>query len=1125
MAAMHPLETYLRELRDIRASGAGVPETSYYAPLANLLNEIGKGLKPKIRCIINLANRGAGIPDGGLFTPDQLRKIDGNGDNPLLNLPPSRGVMEVKPTAANLDALAKSDQVTRYCNKYGLVLVTNLREFQLVTRNGTGQPTPLEAYALAGSEGEFWSQASQPRKLTDLHGERFVGYLQRAMLHNAQLTDPKDLAFFLASYAREALSRIKGSDLPALHTLRTALEEALSMKFRGAAGEHFFESTLIQTLFYGVFSAWVLWSRKQKPTDKTATFDWMHSASYLNVPVLRKLFYEAADPGQLDALNISEVLNWASAVLNRVDRAAFFEAFDQHHAVQYFYEPFLEAYDPELRKELGVWYTPPEVVTYMVKRVDRVLREELAVPDGLADPRVVVLDPCCGTGAFLVEVLNQIHATLAEKGGDALVASDLKKAIQERVFGFEILPAPYVVSHLQLGLRLTDLGVPLSAKQRVGVFLTNALTGWEPPDPTKKRLPITIHELEEERDAAEHVKQSSPILVILGNPPYNGFADVALEEERDLSLAYRETKKAPKPQGQGLNDLYVRFFRMAERRIVDKSGKGIVCYISNYSWLDGLSHTGMRERYLEAFDKIWIDCLNGDKYKTGKLTPDGKPDPSIFSTEFNREGIQVGTAIATMVRKEKHQDTQAVHFRHLWGKDKRAELATNGDDDGRQSYKDLAPSCGLGYSFMPGVVSEAYLTWPQLPDLMPVSFPGIQAGRDDVVVSIDKQMLVERMQLYFNPKIANDEITRLVPGVMDPSARFDPVEVRSVLVKRGFLPENIVPCLYRPLDSRWLYWEPDTKLLDEKRAEYVAHLAPDNIWLATAQRHRKVWDPPLISRQHACRHINERGANLFPLMLQPSAKQAKLFEPSSQPQPNLSAAAVNYLTDLGLANDRHGVEYLFFHAFAIMHSPAYKAENAGALCQDWPRIPLPATREALEASATLGRKVAALLDVTQPVDGVTCGKICPELKAIGLITRTDGKSIDPDSGDLKITAGWGNPGRAGITMPATGKAILRVHTPDEKDTPRDLGEQTYDIYLNENVYWRNVPEAAWNYTLGGYQVIKKWLSYREHKLLGRHLHVDEARYVMEMSRRISSLILLVPQLDSCYMEVLQCQAR
>jgi predicted helicase len=401
------------------------------------------------------------------------------------------------------------------------------------------------------------------------------------------------------------------------------------MRFDTERGEHFFRSTLVQTLFYGMFSAWVLWSKSHPPTDKKSRFDWRLADYYLRVPIIRKLFREVADPGQLEPLNLPEVLDWACSVLNRVDRASFFASFDEGAAVQYFYEPFLEAFDPELRKELGVWYTPREVVQYMVERVDRVLREQMGRPSGLADPNVYVLDPCCGTGAFLVAVLNRIAKSLSETSGDALMGTDLKKAATERVFGFELLPAPFVVSHLQIGLILQHHGAPLSEKkkERVGVYLTNALTGSEPPKQPKK-LPFV--ELEEERDAADHVKRDTPILVILGDPPYNSFAGIArLEEERDVTIAYRTTKKAPAPEGQGLNDLYVRFFRMAERRIVEKTGHGIVCFISNYSWLDGLSFTGMRERYQEVFDHIWIDSLNGDKYKTGKLTPDGEPDPTF----------------------------------------------------------------------------------------------------------------------------------------------------------------------------------------------------------------------------------------------------------------------------------------------------------------------------------------------------------------------------------------------------------------------------------------------------------------------------------------------------------------
>ena len=329
--------------------------------------------------------------------------------------------------------------------------------------------------------------------------------------------------------------------------------------------------------------------------------------------------------------------------------------------MQYFYEPFLAEFDPELRKQLGVWYTPHEVVRYMVARVDRALKDDLGIADGLAADHVYVLDPCCGTGAYLGEVLRRIDANLRAQGSGALTGARVKRAAMERVFGFEIMPAPFVVAHLQVGLTMQALDAPLSDEgdERASVFLTNALTGWEPT--TQKPLPFP--ELEEERDRADRVKQDTPVLVILGNPPYNGFAGMAVDEERELSTAYRTTQQVRRPEGQGLNDLYVRFFRMAERRIAEKTGRGVVCFISNYSWLDGLSFTGMRERYLEAFDVIRIDSLNGDSRRTGKTTPKGDPDPSIFSSPEDPVGIQVGTAIATLVRKADHEPSATIGFR------------------------------------------------------------------------------------------------------------------------------------------------------------------------------------------------------------------------------------------------------------------------------------------------------------------------------------------------------------------------------------------------------------------------------------------------------------------------------
>ena len=376
-----------------------------------------------------------------------------------------------------------------------------------------------------------------------------------ALSHRAALTEPRDLAWLLASYARDGLARVEAAGgAPQLAAVRSALEEALGIRFEGERGRRFFHSTLVQTLFYGIFSAWVLWARTHATpepgrlstgTPDTVRFRWREAVWHLRAPVLRALFQQIADPGRLQPLGLTEVLDWTAAALDRVDRTAFFARFNEGEAVPYFYEPFLEAFDPELRKQLGVWYTPSEVVRYMVARVDRALKDDLGIPDGLAAENVFVLDPCCGTGAYLAEVLRRIAANLDGRGMGKLVGAGVKHAAMERVFGFEIMPAPFVVAHLQVGLTMQDLDAPLAddGTERAGVYLTNALTGWEP----RTNKPLPFPELEEERDRAERVKQERPILVILGNPPYNGFAGMAVDEERELSDTYRTTKRVRRP--------------------------------------------------------------------------------------------------------------------------------------------------------------------------------------------------------------------------------------------------------------------------------------------------------------------------------------------------------------------------------------------------------------------------------------------------------------------------------------------------------------------------------------------------------------------------------------------------
>ena len=1067
------VEHYLTDLQRIRASGSATGERSSYGPLANLLNAAGAALKPRVFCVGELADQGAGHPDFGLYATKQVQK-----GQPRAGQVPERGVVEVKSADDDAWLTAEGGQVSRYWNRYGLVLVTNTRDFVLLGEDAAGLPAKLETFRLAESAEEFEQRLETPRTFAREVGAGLAEYLGRALAHRAALSEPRDLAWLLASYARDGLARVEaGGDAPPLKAVRSALEEALGVRFEGTRGEAFFRSTLVQTLFYGLFSAWVLWARQARQADR---FDWRTSVWHLRAPVLRALFHQLSGPGRLRRLDLVEVLDWTAAALDRVDRTAFFSRFNEGEAVPYFYEPFLEAFDPDLRKQLGVWYTPAEVVRYMVARVDRALRDDLGIADGLAADNVYVLDPCCGTGAYLAEVLRRIAANLEGRGLGALAGARVKQAALERVFGFEIMPAPFVVAHLQIGLTMQDLDATLDDEtERAGVFLTNALTGWEP----KNDKPLPFPELEEERDRAERVKRDTPILVILGNPPYNGFAGMAVDEERELSEAYRTTRRVRHPEGQGLNDLYVRSFRMAERRIAERTGQGVVCFISNYSWLDGLSFTGMRERYLEAFDAIRIDCLNGDKYKTGKVAPDGSPDPSIFSTEGDPVGIQVGTAISTLVRKADHAPAKEVGFRHLWGQAKPAELTATAEAEAEALYDQIEPILPLGLPFAQTAVSKDWFECPALPDLFPVSFPGVKTSRDGYLVDTDLDRLKARIGEYFEETLSHDEIARQYPAVMKSTEIFNARAVRDALLERGGpIDSGFIRFFYRPFDIRWLYWEPDSRLLDRSRPDYQPHVFEGNMWLSAAQHLRKGAEKPqaCFSEHMGSLHLIERGALMFPAYLRDGG--LGIGGKEIQRRPNLSHAAQHYLHRIGAS-----VEDLFHHVLATLHDPAYREANSGALRMEWPRIPLPGwpdgdtagAAEWLAASAARGRELARLLDPDTPVPGVTHGELRPETAAIAVPATTSGGNMTGD--DFSLTTGWGHFGTGDAVMPGQGRIVEREYTSEERsafgDSITTLGPDTLDVYLNDRAFWRNVPVAIWQYKLGGYQVLKKWLSY------------------------------------------------
>lgn len=1112
---MSTLANFLSELARIRAFG--VQERSFYPPIAGLMTEVGRELKPRVRCITELKGLGADHPDAGLFSDDICRRLD---DDAIRVLKPDRGVIEVKPPSHDARKVARTEQVGKYLDGYGLVLVTTMREFLLVDRGPGGTLRELEHLALAPSEDAFWNEVvAHPLNAQKRHGELLVEFLRRALLYRAPIESPQDVAGLLASYAREARARMDAaeSNLDAFQGLRKTLSEGLGLQFDGDKGEHFFRSTLVQTLFYGLFSAWVLWRRAQP--EPAPAFDRRIAADYLHVPVLRKLFYEVAEPGAMRGLGLGGVLDLAAAALNRVRWTEFQTRFAQSDAVVYFYEPFLHAFDPELRKDLGVWYTPPEIVRYMIERVDRVLRQELSIADGLADPRVLVLDPCCGTGAYVVEVLRRIARTLSDNGAGGLLGARLKQAAIHQVHGFEILPAPYVIAHWQVAALLAEHGVALGDGERGGVLLTNALTDWGPAPGVRET--VSMKEMEEEREQARAIKHDRRILVVLGNPPYNAFAGTSPEQEQGLVDPYKEgLARDWGIRKFNLDDLYVRFFRLAERRVAEMTGEGVVCFISNHSWISDPSFVVMRKRLFHEFDRVWIDEMNGDSRETGKQTPDGKPDPSVFSTPTNREGIRIGTAIVTLARRMGRPDDAlpVIGFREFWGASKRDELvATLDDPQFDVQYATASPSPENRWSFRPENVEGPYRSWPRVTELCAIApMNGLMEKRRGSLMALDREVLVRRMTSYCDRSIPWERLPAVIPdapGLLEDAAAFDASQTRHKVVESGGYDEDCIQrYALRPFDSYWAYYSGVSALWNRSRPSLKSHCWPGNGFLVSRMKAARDDEgyPFLFVRGLSDDHILTPDASCFPLRIRTAALdggQLNLPELSEPPTTaNLSDAARRYLDALGITNPDGSAQMaslIWMHALAIGYAPAYLAQNADGIRQDWPRIPLPGTRELLEASAGLGRQVAALLDTEAQIDGVTSGSIRPELRDVARPERIDGGNLDPAAGDLEVTAGWGHAGREGVCMPGRGKVVTR-------------DDGGLDVFWNPQACWRNVPAPVWDFTIGGYQVLKKWLSYRERDILGRALHADEVAEFQRVARRLAALVALAPALDDNY---------
>ena len=423
----------------------------------------------------------------------------------------------------------------------------------------------------------------------------------------------------------------------------------------------------------------------------------------------------------------------------------------------------------------------------------------------------------------------------------------------------------------------------------------------------------------------------------------------------------------------------------------------------------------------------------------------------------------------------------------------------------------------MGLPFAQMAVGDDWHDWPSLPNLLPAYFPGVVTNPDAFLVDIDLDRLKARIADYFDPELSHEDIAQRYPVAMKTttSIRLNAREIREArLTRPGLDAAGFVPYAFRPFDNRWLYWEQDSGLLARPSPDYRPHVFEGNLSLISQQKPRREWSPPQVISKMGCYDLMDRNVSCFPVWLRDDGLGSHVI--GTQRSPNLSPAAERYLELLGA-----GVEDLFHHVLAVLHDPAYREANAGALRMEWPRIPLPGWPDGdedgaaaeLAASAARGRELAALLDSDTPVPGVTTGTLRPEAAKVAVPWTTDGGNMA--GGDFALTSGWGHFGQGEAVMPGQGRVVERPYTSEERsalgDAVSTLGDTTFDVHLNGRAYWRNVPTAVWSYKLGGYQVLKKWLSYREQAVLGRPLKPEEVQHFTDTARRIGGILGLVQE--------------
>ena len=813
-----------------------------------------------------------------------------------------------------------------------------------------------------------------------------------------------------------------------------------------------FADMFAQTLAYGLFAA-----RVHAPPGKPFSRELAAFNLPKTNPFLRKLFAEIAGVDMPDS--IAWAVDDVVELLKHADMPEILTDFDKgkgkEDPVVHFYETFLAAYDPKMREVRGVYYTPEPVVTYIVRSIDHLLKIRFNRPKGLADESTLILDPAAGTGTFLYFVIEQIRRKFAKQGGawDDYVA----KHLLNRVFGFELLMAPYAVAHLKLGMQLQETGYQFRSDQRLGIYLTNTLE-----EAAKKSEQLFAGWVAEEANAAAEIKRDKPILVVLGNPPYSGISANRGKWISQLVEDYRQVDGRPLGEKKvWLADDYVKFLRFAQWRIA-QTGQGIVAMITNHGFLDNPTFRGMRQSLRRDFDEIYVLDLHGSTKKRQR-PPGGGNDENVFD-------IQQGVAITTFIRRPEHHGPATVFHAELWGTRPEKYERLLDCDVATVSWKELSPSTPY-YFFVPRSEKHRreYERFWKVKDAFPMNTSGIVTARDQFVVDLDRAELNRRIELFCDPD-ESDESIRSRLGLSENYA-WRVGHARRDLIAERHRDRHFARVLYRPFDVRHIYYHPS--VVWRPRDAVMRHMGADNLALATTRSvETGHFEHVLCTREMLDHHaVSLKEVNyLFPLYVRRNGDlPPDLFAHENGRLPNLSATFVEALnTRLGVqfvaegrGNLRKtvGPEDIFHYAYAVFHSPTYRTRYAEFLKIDFPRLPLTSDLKLFRDLAAKGADLVALHLLESP--------------------KVDDFLTD-----------W----------PVKGDNVVEKVQYTEKDAR---------VWINKTQYFAGVPKAVWEFRIGGYQVCHKWLKDRK----GRKLTYEDTQHYQKVVVALSETMRLMAGID------------